>query len=129
MSDACCWYQVWFVSKHDNVTRDLEYMNDYFRRQKKSMQKLSIENSEDNRALVMDDPDCWLLDPNGNSPLKIYTIRRADLEAMMTSKAKLPLRLSNYEKTVNATKGAVLLVGRSGTGMTVCECFSLGTVV
>ena len=104
-------------------------MNDYFRRQKNSMRQDTIMNTEDNNSIMMLDEDSWLLDPNGNSPLKIYTIRRDELPTMMTSKTKLPLRLSSYEKSVNSTTGTVLLVGRSGTGIFICcthiNCLSL----
>ena len=107
---------MWFVSKHDNVSRDLDYMNTYFRRQKNSMYHSSITTSKDDTSVVMSEEDSWLIDPNGNSPLKIYTARRHDLPAMLTSKSKLPLRLSRKERSINDTLGTVLLVGRSGTG-------------
>jgi hypothetical protein len=57
-----------------------------------------------------------LLDPIGNSPLKIFTARRDQLRLISTSNfnGKLPLRLSSMEKEVNEQKGAVLLLGRSG---------------
>ncbi len=35
---------------------------------------------------------------------------------------KLPLRLTASENSVNAQQGTVLLLGRSGTGKTVCLC-------
>lgn len=114
--------QVWFVSKHDHVSRDVAFMNDYFRRQHCSLSNAEMVNSEDGKALIMNEQDSWLLDPMGNSPLKIFTVHRHALPNMLASSTKLPLRLSKYEKSVNATKGAVLLVGRSGTGANQHQC-------
>jgi hypothetical protein len=92
-------------------------MNNYFRRQKNNMGEDTLVRAADASSSVeMQDENSWLLDPNGNSPLKIYTIRRDDLPTMLTSRTKLPLRLSRNEKSINATSGTVLLVGRSGTG-------------
>ncbi|KAJ1434066.1 P-loop containing nucleoside triphosphate hydrolase protein, partial [Ochromonadaceae sp. CCMP2298] len=72
-----------------------------------------------------------LLDPVGNAPLKTYTL---DLQAQAQAHSnsgdktssgsgkKLPLRLSKREREVNLAVGTVLLLGRSGTGKTVCLC-------
>ncbi|KAJ1425162.1 P-loop containing nucleoside triphosphate hydrolase protein [Ochromonadaceae sp. CCMP2298] len=76
-----------------------------------------------------------LLDPVGNAPLKTYTLDlQAQAQAHRNSSSnsssssssgigkKLPLRLSKREREVNLAVGMVLLLGRSGTGKTICLC-------
>jgi len=109
---------IWFVSKHDKVPHYVKLMNMYFSRQKTARDAaVGIEGD----AISLGEHTC-LLDPIGNSPMKIYMASRDDLATIGISNRKLPLRLSSHEKRVNSHEGTVLLLGRSGTGKTVCLC-------
>lgn len=115
---------IWFVSKHDDVSKYLRVMNDYFSRQKKMIVEIVLGGdnktgrtkceTQGNKLELSE--DMTLLDPIGNSPLKIFTARRDQLGLICTSNfnGKLPLRLSSMEKEVNKRIGTVLLLGRSG---------------
>jgi len=63
-----------------------------------------------------------LLDALGNVPLKLYDVSFENLEDI-TKKSWMPqMHLTEQEREVVEAKGTVLLLGRSGTGKTVCIC-------
>ncbi|KAJ1437479.1 hypothetical protein B484DRAFT_392733, partial [Ochromonadaceae sp. CCMP2298] len=139
---------IWFVAKHDRVPRLMELVSRCFRYRDWGQEQTQIqtkgqgqghgqgqgveeggEESEGGSVELGEDES--LLDPVGNAPLKTYTL---DLQAQAqahsssvggsgsSSGKKLPLRLSRREREVNLAVGTVLLLGRSGTGKTVCLC-------
>ncbi|KAJ1433767.1 hypothetical protein B484DRAFT_9190 [Ochromonadaceae sp. CCMP2298] len=93
-------------------------------------QKMGVEEGGEGEVVELGEDES-LLDPVGNAPLKTYTL---DLQAQAQAHSssggdvgsgsgkKLPLRLSKREREVNLAVGTVLLLGRSGTGKTVCLC-------
>lgn len=133
------------MSKHQRVPHYIGVMNRYFDRQKQARhcvevgglegyvsrltccylclcQSLTFHCSPESDTLLLAE-DALLLDPVGNSPLKIFRARRDELSLMpKATHIKLPLRLTACENSVNAQQGTVLLLGRSGTGKTVCLC-------
>ncbi|KAJ1438787.1 hypothetical protein B484DRAFT_444367 [Ochromonadaceae sp. CCMP2298] len=135
---------IWFVAKHDRVPRCMELVSRCFRYRDWEQGQIQIqtkgqgqgveEGSEGVEGEVVElGEDESLLDPVGNAPLKTYTL---DLQAQAHAHSnsgsdrdggggsgkKLPLRLSKREREVNVAVGTVLLLGRSGTGKTVCLC-------
>ena len=65
--------------------------------------------------------DQVLLSPDANTPLKIYELRSSrDLRRMQEEGWEPPLRLTSKEHAVVQERGTVLLLGRSGTGKTIC---------
>ena len=79
--------------------------------------------------LELEDEDTVLLDPSRNVPLKTYllsinhTMSDGDTSAATNSTDEWrspPLRLNRRELGVRTQQGAVLLLGRSGTGKTLC---------
>ena len=65
--------------------------------------------------------DQVLLSPDANTPLKIYELRSSsDLRRMQEEGWEPPLRLTSKEHAVLQERGTVLLLGRSGTGKTIC---------
>jgi hypothetical protein len=61
-----------------------------------------------------------LLDPLGNVPMKLYNL---DFEEIENNKDWKPrLFLSTEEQEIVESKGTVLVLGRSGTGKTLCVC-------
>eukprot|EP01034_Spumella_vulgaris_P034000 gene34000-41934_t len=66
---------VWFVSKHDDVSKHLQLLND-------SSQRLAtlpcIKDSAETDSLMLLGDDDVLIDPSGNCPLKVYVSSRGE---------------------------------------------------
>jgi len=127
---------VWYVAKHDYVPRYMGQidkaearMNDQFTA---SASQLIDENRSrdgdggDNEgkfegadAMVLGD-DTILLDPLANTPLKIHQLSSTEIDKLELEKWTPPFRLTTEEKEIIQTPGTVLVLGRSGTGKTVC---------
>ena len=62
-----------------------------------------------------------LLDPFGNAPIKLFEAKADELSGCVSTESKKwspPLLLSAKQKKINAQRGSVLVLGRSGTGKT-----------
>jgi hypothetical protein len=64
--------------------------------------------------------DTILLDPLANTPLKIHQLSSTEIDKLELEKWTPPFRLTTEEKQIVQTPGTVLVLGRSGTGKTVC---------
>ncbi|KAJ1415201.1 P-loop containing nucleoside triphosphate hydrolase protein [Ochromonadaceae sp. CCMP2298] len=126
---------IWFVAKHDRVPHCMRQVGRSFRHRdwQKTQTKgkgQGVKGCEEGEVVELGEDES-LLDFVSNAPLKTYTL---DLHAQTQahsnsgsdggsgSRKKLPLRLSKRECEVNLAVGTVLLLGRSGTGKTVCLC-------
>ncbi|KAJ1437500.1 P-loop containing nucleoside triphosphate hydrolase protein [Ochromonadaceae sp. CCMP2298] len=125
-------YQIWSVAKHDRVPRCIEQADRCFRHWDWGQRQIQGQGvagvyeggkgcAEEEGGVVELGEDESLLDPDGNGPLKTYTLVTCSGSGGSRGK-KLPLRLSKREREVNLAVGTVLLLGRSGTGKTVCLC-------
>jgi len=126
---------VWYVSKHDNVNRCMIKIDEAEGRMNRqafvSTASHLVENGEASRddanaegateegAMVLGN-DTILLDPNGNTPLKIHELPPAELDKLNIKAWEPPFRLTNDERKIVQMPGTVLVLGRSGTGKTVC---------
>jgi len=63
-----------------------------------------------------------LLDALGNVPLKLYDVNFDNIDSIVEKSWKPQMHLTEEERKVVEAKGTVLLLGRSGTGKTVCIC-------
>jgi hypothetical protein len=62
-----------------------------------------------------------LLDPFGNAPIKLFEAKADELSISVSAALKKwspPLLLSAKQRKINAQRGSVLVLGRSGTGKT-----------
>lgn len=66
-----------------------------------------------------------LLDPIQDVPLKLHQVPRSDLRRLANPHWIPPLRLTPEEQRVVEKDGTVLLLGRSGTGKTICLATAL----
>ena len=66
-------------------------------------------------------PTNVLLDPESDTPLKLFLVRYDDISRLGSS-WQPPLYLTTEERLIVEKEGTVLLLGRSGTGKTVCIC-------
>jgi hypothetical protein len=81
-----------------------------------SLPEFAAGSGEDDLA-----PMNVLLDPESDTPLKLYLLRYDDISRLGSS-WQPPLYLTAEERLIVETEGTVLLLGRSGTGKTVCIC-------
>jgi hypothetical protein len=115
---------IWYVMPHKVVSRAIGLIDDSLRRS--SLQQTFVEESN---TLPVDGSgcphhSCIVLDPSGNVPLKIYDICGEDIDSTSwDDDSWIPrLHLTEEERIVVENKGTTLLLGRSGTGKTVCIC-------
>ena len=74
-----------------------------------------FQDTTEDGGMILDN-DIILLDPNGNTPLKIHELPSTELEKLIIEDWKPPFRLTNDERKIVQTPGTVLVLGRSGTG-------------
>jgi len=121
---------VWYVANHDNVSRlakQIEHAHDRQHRRLLSTNELVKGNSEA-RSCSFDSSSHErrnigyeiVLDPLGNTPMKLFEVSSNAIDELASQSWTPRLRLTKEERDIVETKGAVLLLGRSGTGKTVC---------
>ena len=76
---------------------------------------VNTEGTTKDGAMILGN-DTILLDPNGNTPLKIHELPPAELDKLNIKNWEPPFRLTNDERKIVQTPGTVLVLGRSGTG-------------
>lgn len=114
---------VWCVSKHDRVSHNMLQID-------RACSKLSrapiirCQDEDCSNAFLQIDEDAILLDPIGNTPLRIYATSRRELSKLSQNYTEWQpvLRLSRREREISEIAGTVLLIGRSGTGKTLTLC-------
>jgi hypothetical protein len=123
-----------YVSKHDDVSRHMRLINDSRKRMERHQAAHQEEHSGDGAgarsgaswaAYGEDEEDYGEdhpLDPKKNVPWKIYRFPREQIEWLRYSDWEPPLKLSAEERSVviGDSPNGVLLLGRSGTGKTIC---------
>mmetsp|Transcript_31441 Transcript_31441/g.75852 ORF Transcript_31441/g.75852 Transcript_31441/m.75852 type:complete len:2512 (-) Transcript_31441:67-7602(-) len=111
---------VWYVAKHDVVSRMVKLIDDSQARSNRQLVRAETSND----ASEKDDMTCSsriVLDPMGNVPMKVFEFGGIDEIGQVAQDNWTPrLKLTDEERGVVETTGTVLLLGRSGTGKTVC---------
>lgn len=117
---------VWYVAKHKDVSRLIGRIDDAESRSNRQLSSATTlldfqhdDNSSGGQAI---DLGRILLDPMGDTPLKLYELHREDLSKLKTGSWQPPLYLTPEENMIVKKEGTVLLLGRSGTGKTICIC-------
>ena len=111
---------VWRVSIHKKVSHNMLQIDEALGRLNRQVAKLGSENVES--GVMMLDEETVLLDPQSNKPLKIYQLPRTDLSLMDSAEWAPALRMTGMERRIVERRGTVLVLGRSGTGKTICIC-------
>ena len=145
----CC-PQVWCVSRHDdvsayarNIDRTLSGLSGHpaialaaagTKRQsvsRKPAQRSDASvslmptagNESDGLESVVMLTDAYpLLDPVSDAPLKLSVASATELPQLALEGRRLRPRLTSVQKAIDSQQGTVLLLGRAGTGKTVCLC-------
>ncbi len=76
--------------------------------------------SVDAESVLQMSEDDVLLNPIGNIPLKLSCASSSQLQQIAELGWNLPLRLSKAQRDIDEQGGTVLVLGRSGTGKTLC---------
>jgi len=114
---------IWYVAKHKSVSRLMGLIDDAENRSSRQLTSASILSElEDVDAQIteVEHPAAAkiMLDPLGDTPLKLYEVNTNEIEKMSDPTWKPRLYLTARERQVVETGGTVLLLGRSGTGKT-----------
>ncbi|GKY99210.1 hypothetical protein MPSEU_000876400 [Mayamaea pseudoterrestris] len=115
---------VWFVSAHDNVSRCMKKIEESISRSSRQMGPIntpSLHEFADEDGVDDLQPGDVLLDPESDTPLKLYVVGYNEIPELGQSWYP-PLYLTEEERQIVQTKGSVLLLGRSGCGKTICAC-------
>jgi hypothetical protein len=115
---------IWYVMPHKAVSRAIGLIDDSLRRSYLQRTFVNESNTLSVDGSVCPRHSCVVLDPSGNVPLKIYDICGEDIDSTAwDDDSWIPrLHLTEEERNVVENKGTTLLLGRSGTGKTVCIC-------
>eukprot|EP00548_Thalassiothrix_antarctica_P009031 CAMPEP_0194155752 /NCGR_PEP_ID=MMETSP0152-20130528/65748_1 /TAXON_ID=1049557 /ORGANISM="Thalassiothrix antarctica, Strain L6-D1" /LENGTH=1150 /DNA_ID=CAMNT_0038862877 /DNA_START=111 /DNA_END=3563 /DNA_ORIENTATION=+ len=112
---------IWFICKHDKISRCCELIDLSYDRVLKDEAHEEIKFTSEN-SLNKDEPE-MLANPIANVPLKIHSVDVDDLDRLLIDvNWTPPLKLTSNEELIVTQKGTVLLLGRSGTGKTLCVC-------
>jgi hypothetical protein len=142
---------VWYIAKHDQVSRLMGLINDSKHRgarqrtcvsqlpefggggggartttHPKDITNYRKDGTDTDNTILDHQKKTLVLDPLGNVPLKVYEIGKTscdeDMEKILKETWMPKLYLTTQERNVVQTEGTVLLLGRSGTGKTICIC-------
>mmetsp|Transcript_16444 Transcript_16444/g.38138 ORF Transcript_16444/g.38138 Transcript_16444/m.38138 type:complete len:2423 (+) Transcript_16444:381-7649(+) len=115
---------IWFLSPHDRVSRLAKLIDDAKNRTARQLVPESVVAKLQNDQLIPPSHlrEKVLLDVCGNTPLKLYDISHHNIQDIESTNWAPLLHLTDEEKDVVEAQGTVLLLGRSGTGKTVCIC-------
>jgi len=116
---------VWFVCKHKHISRCVQLVEKaYDRALEASGTTAASEEKEANGGNEESEAEpMFLVNPTANVPLKIHAVRTSELPQLAVDRSWTPpLKLTPEEQRIVTKKGTVLLLGRSGTGKTICVC-------
>jgi len=117
---------IYYVAKHDQVSAFVKLMDRAEARTNRQLLNFSnVSESmlqDGSYAKMIDNAvrEQIRVDPMGNTPLKLYEVKTVEIENMANESWKPRLSLTSEERDIVETDGTVLLLGRSGTGKTVC---------
>ena len=111
--------RIWYVSKHDDVCRHIMLIENAEKRSKRQLVAASeVDSFYD--AKTSNSSNTIMLDPTGNVPMKVYEVTYENMHRLNDQAWCPPLYLNEKERDIVNTNGTVLVLGRSGTGKTVC---------
>jgi hypothetical protein len=117
---------IWYVAKHKDVSRFAGLIDDAQSRSSRQLTLASalpeIREGGERTDSVVEGEDTVVLDPLGDTPLKLFEVHPNEIEKLRDPKWKPRLYLTPREREVVETTGTVLLLGRSGTGKTCIIC-------
>lgn len=116
---------IWYVAKHKQVSRLMQLIDDSKSRSARQHLPDSLVTELQNEDLLPQRNESKrevMLDIFGNVPLKIYDINFDSISDITRESWSPRLHLTDEERDIVEEEGTVLVLGRSGTGKTVCIC-------
>jgi hypothetical protein len=116
---------IWYVAKHKQVSRLMQLIDDSKSRSARQQmpQALISELQDESYTPPMNEPRKEvLLDIFNNVPLKIYDVNFNAINEIAKESWTPKLHLTDEERDIVEAEGTVLVLGRSGTGKTICIC-------
>lgn len=116
---------IWYVAKHKQVSRLMQLIDDSKSRSARQQipQALISELQNESYTPSKNEPSREvLLDIFNNVPLKIYDVNFNTINEIAKESWTPKLHLTDEERDIVEAEGTVLVLGRSGTGKTICIC-------
>jgi hypothetical protein len=114
---------IWYVAKHKQVSRLMQLIDDSKSRSARQHIPESLVAELQNEDLLPQRNESKrevMLDIFGNVPLKIYDINFDSISDIKRESWSPRLHLTDEERDIVEEEGTVLVLGRSGTGKTIC---------
>ena len=118
---------IWYIAKHKSVNRLMQLIDDSKSRSARQQMPATLVSELQNEGLLhQDEPKKEvLIDIFGNTPLKIYDVNFNAINEIAKDSWTPRLHLTEEERDIVEADGTVLVLGRSGTGKTICICSSI----
>ncbi|KAL7552385.1 hypothetical protein ACHAWF_015633, partial [Thalassiosira exigua] len=119
---------VWFIAKHKSVSRLAKLIDDARNRSSRQQLPQNFVTELDDNVEPSNAKKEVLLDALGNVPIKLYDVPfdngtlDENVDRIVKDSWTPQMHLTDEEREVVEARGTVLLLGRSGTGKTVCIC-------
>lgn len=114
---------VWYVAKHKSVSRYLALIDNAESRSDRQLASATtVPDLQESHAAKAAGLDRILLDPLRDVPLKLFALPTEEVQRLTTKQWRPPLHLTLEERSIVEKEGTVMLLGRSGTGKTICIC-------
>ncbi|KAL7543061.1 hypothetical protein ACHAXR_012566 [Thalassiosira sp. AJA248-18] len=119
-----CDIVIWFVAKHKEVPRLMKLIDDSKNRSARQQMSEALVSELRGNDLLPETTSRKevLLDVAGNVPMKLYGVHLNSINEIAMKSWTPMLHLTDEERGVVEAEGTVLVLGRSGTGKTVCIC-------
>eukprot|EP00985_Skeletonema_marinoi_P006234 scaffold2699_cov140-Skeletonema_marinoi.AAC.8 len=117
---------IWYVAKHKQVSRLMQLIDDSKSRSARQQMPATLVSELQNEGLIpQNEKENVLLDIFGNVPLKVYDVNFNAINEITKDSWTPQLHLTDEERDIVEAKGTVLVLGRSGTGKTICISSSI----
>eukprot|EP00984_Skeletonema_dohrnii_P030927 scaffold22810_cov103-Skeletonema_dohrnii-CCMP3373.AAC.1 len=117
---------IWYVAKHKQVSRLMQLIDDSKSRSARQQMPVTLVSELQNEGLIPQNEKMnVLLDIFGNVPLKVYDVNFNSINEITKESWTPQLHLTDEERDIVEAKGTVLVLGRSGTGKTICISSSI----
>ena len=115
---------IWYIAKHKQVSRLMQLIGDSKSRSARQQLPADLVTDLQNEGLLSPEEPRKevLLDIFGNVPLKVYDVSFSNINEITRDSWSPQLHLTDEERDIVEADGTVLVLGRSGTGKTVCIC-------
>ncbi len=118
---------IWYIAKHKQVSRLMQLIDDSKSRSARQQMPATLVGELQHEGLLERNAPKKevLIDIFGNVPLKIYDVNFNTINEITRDSWTPRLHLTDEERDIVEADGTVLVLGRSGTGKTICISSSI----